>query len=112
MMTIINYVDALERLNGVSKEKDIASSSRLGEIWPRLIVRVMSARNHDFGNAVANSFYNQSVSAAAIEPTVLLWNYVIAIVCRCAIWPLLSMPSTLYWRRTGRARCIPNSRMP
>jgi hypothetical protein len=34
----------------------------LGRIWRGLVVRVMSARNHDFGNAVANSFYTQDVS--------------------------------------------------
>jgi hypothetical protein len=34
----------------------------LGRIWRGLVVRVMSARNHDFGNAVANSFYTQEVS--------------------------------------------------
>ncbi len=35
--------------------------SVLGDAWKRLVVRVMSARNHDFGNALANSFYNQDV---------------------------------------------------
>ncbi len=29
--------------------------------WGSLVVRVMSARNHDFGNAAANSFYSQEV---------------------------------------------------
>ena len=38
-----------------------SSSSLLCAAWSRLVVRVMSARNHDFGNAVANSFYKQEV---------------------------------------------------
>jgi hypothetical protein len=34
----------------------------LPDLWSRLVVRVMSGRNHDFGNALANSFYSQDVS--------------------------------------------------
>lgn len=37
------------------------SRSVLGETWSHLIVRVMSGRNHDFGNAIANSFYSQEM---------------------------------------------------
>lgn len=33
----------------------------LAAVWPGLVVRVMSARCHDFGNIIANSFYNQDV---------------------------------------------------
>jgi len=36
-------------------------SSKLGQRWGELVVRVMSARDHDFGNAFANSFYRQEV---------------------------------------------------
>lgn len=42
-------------------EATIVHKSLLGNIWPRLVVRVMSGRNHDFGNAVANSFYSQEM---------------------------------------------------
>lgn len=35
--------------------------SVLGDVWSRLVVRVMSGRNHDFGNALANSFYSQEM---------------------------------------------------
>lgn len=35
--------------------------SVLGNVWSQLIVRVMSGRNHDFGNVMANSFYNQEM---------------------------------------------------
>lgn len=33
----------------------------LGDVFSGLVVRVMSGRNHDFGNAMANSFYNQDM---------------------------------------------------
>lgn len=36
-------------------------SSKLGKKWSELVVRVMSARDHDFGNFLANSFYRQEV---------------------------------------------------
>jgi hypothetical protein len=49
--------DTLESMN----KGAYGSRSSLGELWNRLIVRVMSGRNHDFGNAMANSFYNQEV---------------------------------------------------
>ena len=39
----------------------------LSEIFrSQLIVRVMSARNHDFGNAMMNSFYHQNVSVEVV----------------------------------------------
>ena len=46
---------------------NITSSSSLSliplpSVFQKLVVRVMSARNHDFGNYFANSFYNQDVS--------------------------------------------------
>lgn len=45
-------------INGVNCGKN---GSTLADIWSGLVVRVMSARSHDFGNALANSFYNQEV---------------------------------------------------
>lgn len=48
-----------------------AQHSILGDVWKRLAVRVMSARSHDFGNAMANSFYNQDMrDLAAAEHAV------------------------------------------
>lgn len=38
----------------------------LAATWRNLVVRVMSARSHDFGNAVVNSFYTQEVKIAII----------------------------------------------
>jgi hypothetical protein len=43
-----------------------AHNANLPEVWKRLVVRVMSARNHDFGSSFANSFYNQDVSFALL----------------------------------------------
>ncbi len=42
------------------------SASVLGRRWPQLVVRVMSARDHDFGNAMANSFYRPEVLALSM----------------------------------------------
>lgn len=54
--------------DGLATPRSYISCSILGDIWSNLIVRVMSARNHDFGNAVANSFYNQDMrNLAAAE---------------------------------------------
>jgi hypothetical protein len=39
-----------------------AHNANLSVVWKNLVVRVMSARNHDFGSSFANSFYNQDVS--------------------------------------------------
>lgn len=39
----------------------IKSSTRLAERWRELFVGVMSARNHDFGSALANAFYRPEV---------------------------------------------------
>eukprot|EP01038_Epipyxis_sp_PR26KG_P009975 gene9975-13417_t len=38
-----------------------AASSILGYQWPKLVVRVMSARNHDFGSSFINSFYTREM---------------------------------------------------
>lgn len=57
-----HHITNVIRTDCLAKASKHTSSSRLGEIWSKLVVRVMSARNHDFGNAVANSFYSQSVS--------------------------------------------------
>lgn len=43
--------------------------------WPGLVVRVMSARSHDFGNAIANSFYNQDVKLRCMCPCLCLHVY-------------------------------------
>lgn len=58
--------DALERLslghnNHLEPVTQFIKGSVLGDAWKNLVVRVMSARNHDFGNSFANSFYNQEV---------------------------------------------------
>lgn len=66
------------RLDGLSTGEVIAGAATSGymssgtggatlaSVWPGLVVRVMSARSHDFGNAVANSFYNQEVSRLCV----------------------------------------------
>ncbi|RYH32480.1 hypothetical protein EON65_00440 [archaeon] len=52
----------MERLTKENSRKSFhVTHSRLGEVWAKLIVRVMSGRNHDFGNAAANSFYTQAM---------------------------------------------------
>lgn len=58
---------ATTNISSVSSEKSTSnilldiSSKHLGHCWTKLVVRVMSARNHDFGSAIANSFYKQEV---------------------------------------------------
>jgi hypothetical protein len=49
--------------------------------WRQLVVRVMSARNHDFGNAAANSFYTQEVRPARCGS--LRLRYIDARPCCC-----------------------------
>lgn len=39
----------------------------LAATWRNLVVRVMSARSHDFGNAAVNSFYNREVTIAILH---------------------------------------------
>lgn len=60
--------------------------SMLSDVWGRLVVRVMSGRNHDFGNAMANSFYT---------PEVKMWTLLIFILffsgmgmCSCSLFVL------------------------
>lgn len=53
---------ALLSKNGSSGlSSGLSSGSILGDVWGRLVVRVISARCHDFGNAAANAFYTQEV---------------------------------------------------
>lgn len=44
------------------------TTGKLPDIWKQLVVRVMSGRSHDYGNALANSFYTDEMKDyAAIE---------------------------------------------
>jgi hypothetical protein len=45
----------------------VISEPNLPNVWPRLCVRVMSGRNHDFGTAMMNKFYTQEVSSTCDE---------------------------------------------
>jgi hypothetical protein len=42
-------------------------SIRLAERWRQLVVGVMSARDHDFGSALANAFYRPEVGCSALS---------------------------------------------
>ena len=51
------------------------STNTMVDEWKTLVVRVLSARSHDFGNSVANNFYSQelrNLSSAEHNQHVLL----------------------------------------
>lgn len=56
--------------------------------WTSLSVRVMSARNHDFGSALANAFYSQEMKDLAAAEHTMHWH--LARTGRRTIYPKLS----------------------
>ena len=59
---VTSFVYAVDP-NSTVQKMDKPSLASLTEVFRhQLIVRVMSARNHDFGNAAMNSFYHQNAS--------------------------------------------------
>lgn len=61
---------AAEKSQGSLSFADVSSKHAVGALpplslpqkWSTLVTRSMSGRNHDFGNTIINSFYNQDVS--------------------------------------------------
>lgn len=72
LMEITSELDYSEVSNSTFKsmliQKNMKSYSSdltihsLKKVWSNIVVQVMSARNHNFGNALADSFYSQEVS--------------------------------------------------
>lgn len=54
---------AADEAETVSVPARVVSVPNLPEIWKKLPIRVMSGRNHDFGNSMMNSFYNDEVKS-------------------------------------------------
>jgi hypothetical protein len=64
------------------------STASLTSKWTSLVVRVMSARNHDFGFALANAFYSQEMKNLAAAEHTVHWR--LARSGRRTIYPKLS----------------------
>jgi hypothetical protein len=64
------------------------STASLATRWTSLVVRVMSARNHDFGFAAANAFYSQEMKNLAAAEHTVHWR--LARSGRRTVYPRLS----------------------
>jgi len=71
---------ALSKLGNIVADKEIQVSllsnqtdPTLSRRWKNLVVRVMSGRNHDFGNPMANSFYTQEMKDLSAAEHTIHW---------------------------------------